>query len=407
VPGGSGRVGDALDSSAISPIAYNGSVGVITTVNPVTHRVRVGIDTAGLPTGGTWSFQDLDGPGVAGAGRTGDNIGLDVATVRTQGKQQSGVHVFYTHNGVLRDAYSVDAISWTFTDLDGPGVAGGNGRTASTVSGPTSAVVEGAGLDGAVHVFYIRNVGPLNQYVLRHAWFDGSTWRFEDLDAQYIGRYGSAVWKDGVLHYFSWHEGGWLRHAWNDGTWHFEDLDGPGVPGGNGRTGEFTGAINHAVVWNGQLHVFSTRHAAPAPFNQVVVLRHAWFDGTTWRFEDVDGPGVPGGGGRTSDFVATSFGSQAAGVIPTTNELHILYDRQSSPPGLRDAWLDASGWHFGDVDGVAATGSPGHVTADVGTSAAVAFYAGQLHAFFFDRTNHRLRWACATGGNAAAPAACV
>ena len=137
------------------------------------------------------------------------------------------------------------------------------------------------------------------------------------------------------------------------------------------------------------------------------VLRHEWLDSTGWHFEDLDGPGVPGGAGRTSDFVATSFGSQAAGVIPANNELHILYSRQSSPPSLRDAWLDGSGWHFTDVDGVVATSVPGHVDADVGTSVAVANYAGHLHAWYFDRTNHRLRWACETAGGAAAPASCI
>ena len=44
VPGGNGRTGDALDTSAIATVGIPSGVGVVANVDPVTHRLRLGID---------------------------------------------------------------------------------------------------------------------------------------------------------------------------------------------------------------------------------------------------------------------------------------------------------------------------------------------------------------------------
>lgn len=64
---------------------------------------------------------------------------------------------------------------------------------------------------------------------------------------------------------------GRLRHAWWTGTqWSFEDLDGTGVPGGNGRTGNVVGFYSAVTLYQDQPHVWYLDATAAG-------LRHAWF----------------------------------------------------------------------------------------------------------------------------------
>src|SRR6266581_1296238 len=57
-------------------------------------------------------------------------------------------------------------------------------------------------------------------------------------------------------------------------TWHFESLDGPGTPVGDGRTQASVGQEKTATEYAGQLHVF---YLGKGDVNHSDWLRHAWF----------------------------------------------------------------------------------------------------------------------------------
>jgi surface antigen len=91
---------------------------------------------------------------------------------------------------------------------------------------------------------------------------------------------------------------GSLRHAWWTGTaWDFETLDGPGSVM-SGHTSDHVGAAVGVTEVNGDPQVYYHDSTAGS-------LRHAWWTGTAWRFETLDGPGSAMTG-HTSDHVGTA-----------------------------------------------------------------------------------------------------
>ena len=297
---------------------------------------------------GTWQSEPLDGLGAVRSGSDsseGVNGGVTAITIGTT------LHVFYYQHdaGRMRHAW-LQAGTWRFEDLDGPGVLGGNGRTENRLSAHTDPGV--IVIDGAPHVFYIE----YDTATLRHGWFDGSAWSFENFEGPSVSPTNGRT-QDPVLW---WHLGvGFaggsaqvifglatdeprLRRAWRDGngTWQFEDFDGPGAAGGNGRTGDDTvhGEISIVDV-SGTAHVF---YQAQPLDRDVRRLRHAWYDGTTWNFEDIDGWGAPPGTGR-EDYDA---GTHSVALL-WRGQLHVFYTQS----GVKHAWLDADGWHYNIIDG--------------------------------------------------------
>jgi hypothetical protein len=89
--------------------------------------------------------------------------------------------------------------------------------------------------------------------------------------------------------------------------------------------------------------------------------------GATWIFSDLDGPGVPGGAGRTGHQVGAYA---AATVDPAGGVIDVLYADETAH-ALRHARHDAAGWSFETIDG---TGSLqlGSTTHNVGRFNAVA-----------------------------------
>jgi hypothetical protein len=160
-------------------------------------------------------------------------------------------------------------------------------------------------------------------------------------------------------------------------TWTAEDLDGPGVPTGAGQSSAVVDeeVATAAVVSQNHLHVF---------YSQGGHLRHALFDGTTWSFGDLSSDFIPGGAtisavatpigvdvlfpasgdshehlaqfdGSTWTFQTTPLGANEMAPVYSAGALHVF-------SGGRHAWLDASGWHSENFDGVGSPSGGGRTT---------------------------------------------
>jgi hypothetical protein len=225
----------------------------------------------------------LDGAGGP-HGRVNENIGQDTAAVRYGGV----THLFYSAGlgarAVLRQA--TFGHPTVFATLDGKG--GPAGQTTSGVGSDVSAAVFG----GSLHVFYLETrAGDL-----RHAWFNGSRWRFRTLDGASTvgGRIVADVGDRSVVTVY----GGRLevvylddtnldvRRASYDGTrWSFSTVDGDST--GDGHTDHEVGYNLATGVWGNDLHVLYYE-ADPAyddaNGHQRGWVREARFDGGSWTY---------------------------------------------------------------------------------------------------------------------------
>jgi hypothetical protein len=180
---------------------------------------------------------------------------------------------------------------------------------------------------------------------------------------------------------------GTLRHAWWSGAvWFFETLDGAGAPGGNGRTTELVGSYNAVLLYAGQPHVWYQDEDAGT-------LRHAWWSGSAWFFETLDGAGAPGGNGRVADAVG-----QYNAVIIYAGQPHVWYEDTASFAGtLRHAWWTGSSWAFETLDGENSPGGNRRTSDIVGSYVVVDLDQGQPHLWYDDETTHTRRHAWWSG----------
>jgi hypothetical protein len=154
-----------------------------------------------------------------------------------------------------------------------------------------------------------------------------------------------------------------LRVGRRTDHWVFATLDGAG--GTNGRVNSDVGWDAAAATYGGVLHVF---------YRDITFgnLRHGRFDGSTWRFETLDGAG--GTNGRLNTTIGTSIAVTRFG-----GALHVFYvDGMHS--NIRRARLTTA-WTFSTIDGAGGTG--GRIAGDVGYNTATAVYDGALHVFYF------------------------
>ena len=154
-----------------------------------------------------------------------------------------------------------------------------------------------------------------------------------------------------------------LRTGRRTDRWRFQTLDGTG--GTSGRINANVGSDVAATAFGGALHAFYRDADAGN-------LRHAWFDGATWRFETLDGAG--GTAGRT-------FGDVGTGISVTNfgDALHVFYV-DLTHTNVRRARFDGS-WAFTTIDG--AGGAGGRISGDVGYATRATVYGGRLHVFYF------------------------
>ena len=132
------------------------------------------------------------------------------------------------------------------------------------------------------------------------------------------------------------HDARSVRHAWWNGTaWHFEAVDGGGGVA-TGATSDSVGFYNSTVVYNGQLQLFTEDTTSNT-------LRHAWFSGT-WHAELLDGQGS-GYPGHSVDDVG-----QFSSALVYAGQLQDYYtDFPSGPFTLREAFFNGSAWNFVNI----------------------------------------------------------
>jgi hypothetical protein len=151
-----------------------------------------------------------------------------------------------------------------------------------------------------------------------------------------------------------------IRHAWRDDTWHFEDLDGLGMPDRPGGATEFHIS---ASVFNDRLHVFYTDSSGR--------LRHTQFDGSNWTFEVIDGPGSSGELGQTQDRVD--------GTTATVDDVPVVFFRHLGR--LRVGRFNGTQWAFETIDGYDVPGE-GRIGLRTGDEIAAAMYDDRLFVFY-------------------------
>lgn len=330
----------------------------------------ISVVPAGAPR---WQFETLDGPGLAADSITG-LTGLGATSVRYGDSPQ----VFYYDqtNGNLRHAWYSGG--WRTETLDG--VGGAHGRIDADVGRTTTAIVYG----GQLQVFY----DDATNGALRHAWWNGVAWQFETLDgvtgAIAVGATTSDVGELAVassygiqVHAYYFDRGaGSLRHAWWNGVqWGSETIDGVGgLPGHLDAT---VGEDVDVTLYQGVPHAWYYDRTNGN-------LRHAWWDANLgrWRFENLDGDASLANGHVDGDL------GSGVSVAMFSGGPHVwYYDRTSG--ALRHAWWNGAAWGYEDLDGFG--GWEGQVIADVGDGTAVALVGDSPHVWYPDRTNGYLR----------------
>jgi hypothetical protein len=323
-----------------------------------------------------WNFETLDGGVADSNGRTGDNVGTFNAAVVYGGQP----HVWYRDatNGDLRHAWWTGA-SWAFETLDGAG--GSNGRVNADVGSDAAVTLYG----GQPHVWY----RDATNGDLRHAWWTGTQWDFETLDGAAAGPHGQLDADVGSANAVSLYGGqphvwyrdetnGDLRHAWWTGTqWDFETLDGA-TTGPRGQLDADVGSANAVSLYGGQPHVWYRD-------NTSADLRHAWWTGSQWDFETLDGSAV-GVNGQVAGDVGSDNAVVLYGGLP-----HVWY-RDTTNGDLRHAWWTGTRWDLETLDGTVA-GPNGRTIDNVGTFNAVVLYNGQPHVWYHDADAGTLRHA--------------
>lgn len=321
-----------------------------------------------------WVFDILDGAGGPN-GRTTSNVGQAPTAV----VYNNQLHVFYydAGDGNLRHATSSDGVYWNFENLDGDW--GSVGHLDGNVGQTPAATV----IWGSLQLFYY-DAGRGN---LRHAWLNGGTWSFENLegDVGSISHYDTNIGVDPTVTvhgntlqiFYTDVTAGNLRHAWVDGAgWHFENLDGD--LGSVGGLDADVGGNPTAVVYSGNLHVFYYNRTHGN-------LRHMWSDPWSgWHDEDLDGSptsltGYDGDVGSMSTAV----------VVGNTLQLFVY---EAGRGNLRHLFDDGTGWRWENLDGQG--GSPaGRLNANVGLDPVATTFGGGLQLFYFDHDNGNLRHA--------------
>jgi hypothetical protein len=348
------------------------------------HNWSVSLSSASIAS--AYGFATLTGLDVLSRNGVGADGGR-VLQLRVSGTNAGGAPVsttvsgddFRSRMGLRSNWYTFSAVDWSFETLDGAG--GPTGRVDSFVGSDIATTLFGAN----PHVFY-RDAAGGN---LRHGWWSGTTWGFETLDGAggptgridaSVGEYASAVNFGGNPHVF-YYDGssGNLRHAWWSGTtWGFETLDGAG--GANGRTDGNVGILTSAVMFGGNPHVF---YYDATNGN----LRHAWWSGTTWGFETLDGAGGPTG--RIDADLGLDSSVTLYGAGP-----HVFY-YDASGGNLRHAWWSGTTWGFETLDGI--SGAGGRLDANVGRTTATTLYGAGPHVWYYDASGGDLRHAWWSG----------
>lgn len=239
-----------------------------------------------------------------------------------------------------------------------------------------------------IHTFYY----DANLKSLRHSLWDGSKWTEQILDGNGATRPGTVksdvgqgitatVYYGEVQLFYRDATNGSLRHAWTSkGQWKFETLDG--TSNSLSKRNANVGTRPKVITYNGQLQLFYYDTSSQA-------LRHAWWDGDSWKFEHLDG---------TKESVSGKDinvgNSQVQGVAVHGRDLQIVY-YDATNTALRHSWWNGKKWSFEHLDGT--SGSVSGKNISVGENPSIVSWKGQVQSFYYDATNKALRHAWWTG----------
>ena len=309
-------------------------------------------------SGGSWRFETLDGPGSTAPGHTADHVGSAVSAVVVAGEPE----VFYydASDASLRFA-RLTASGWQLETLDGPGSVLYQ-HTRHDVGSAISALVA----DGFPQVYYYDATAD----ALHRAWWNGTRWFFLTIDgstARIAGhtadRVGSAITAtllgaQPALFYYDASDAS-LRYARLTGSgWRFETLDGAGSTLA-GHSVDRVGSAVSVTQMNGNAQVYyydATRTS----------LRHAFWTGSGWAFETLDGPGSVISGHDTDQVGSTVSVTEMPGGPQ-------VYYADGTADSLRHAWWTPAGWQFETLDGPGST-MAGHTADHVGGTVSVTLY---------------------------------
>jgi len=274
---------------------------------------------------------------------------------------------------------------WSFETLDGEG--GKPGSSENNMGEYNAAVIYNV----RPHVFYYGVAGGN----LRHAWYNGSFWSAETLDgaggsngriSADVGKYAEAMIYAGRPHvFYQDDDGNDLRHGYYNGQfWAFEVLDGNGghANGPNGRVLANSGQHPGAITYAGRPHVFYYDDSD-------LTLRHAWYDGAAWLYEDLDGNGGPNGR------IVAEVGISANTPVQYGFALHVFY-RDNTGFNLRHAYNTPFGWGFETLDGHQ-NGLNGSINGGVGIDASAVVVGDRIRVFHWYQGTSDLRHSYYTG----------
>jgi hypothetical protein len=307
---------------------------------------------------GGWRFETLDGTSSALAGHTSGHVGTAISAVVVAGEPE----VFYydASSASLRWA-RLTAAGWQFETLDGPGSTLYQ-HTWHHVGSAVSAVV----VDGKPEVYY----DDATAGAMHYAWSNGTRWFFLTIDgptsliaghtAATVGPALNATLLRGQPQvYYDDAGAASLRYARRTSAgWRFETLDGPSstLPG---HTADHVGSAVSVTQLNGNPQVYyydATRRS----------LRHAWWTGSAWQFETLDGAG---------SVIARHDGDRVGSSVSVTamTDGPQVYYADATAHSLRHAWWTSAGWHFETLDGPGST-LAGHTGNQVGATVSVTDY---------------------------------
>lgn len=285
----------------------------------------------------------------------------------------------------------------TASSLDGAGVGGQNYRVQHNVGDAVAATV----LKDQVHAFYLDN----DTGELRHTWYTPATglWLFEILDgsstaggrtANRIDKSIAAFTFENTVHVaYQDSVTGALRHAWYNGGWNYEIIDGVGsqckrpaeaagfdCPSQTNREGgQMVG-----IVWDSGDYIPHLVYRDDTTGS----LRHAWFFISPahpnneawkfWRFENVDGN------------IAAMPKSTRIGVAEADKTLHIFYVKQGTAAnaslGHAYAKFMVPGWGVEYLDGPLGIAAGATSNDIAGEPSAVIAKDGVVDVFYQDAT---------------------
>ena len=253
--------------------------------------------------------------------------------------------------------------AWSVSLIDGAGAtAGCTTRTTDAIGYQTITAVYASKLNG---FYYDATTGDLRRVVLNGAAcpaiqvIDGAGGGGGRVNANVGDEPATSGFGRSLNVFYYDATNGNLRHAWFDGSaWHYEVVDGAG--GGRGRVNANVGTWPSTTVFGGKLYVVYANEAART-------MRLATWNGSAWSFRTLDGQG---GGGRIS-VAATGgrLGFNTTAVV-YSGKVHLFYfyeDPYCDPDfgchiygAIREARsADGTNWTFANPVGFPQPGGTG------------------------------------------------